>query len=301
MHRLIFLLVALLASSHVHAQLVEYIHTDALGSVAAVSDANGSLLHRREWEPYGAQLSPAPIDGPGYTGHVQDAATGLVYMQQRYYDPVVERFLSADPDPVNTATAWNFNRYYYGSNSPYRYTDPDGRQALDMSSKFQAAFDDCRSRPGCNPLNVPDQIADAQAPLANAALAMGGVGAGRGLIARFTAYRAARAERAVAQVVSASGGSIKQAVTQVNSAGLNQQQALQAVRTVTEGSGRSVGGVAEAANGAKVMVGVQAGRQGVVHVAENGTATFGTANVQFVREGRELVARVSDLVLKPGR
>jgi hypothetical protein len=81
MHRLIFLLVALLASSHVHAQSVEYIHTDALGSVAAVTDANGELLHRREWEPYGAQLSPAPIDGPGYTGHVQDAATGLVYMQ----------------------------------------------------------------------------------------------------------------------------------------------------------------------------------------------------------------------------
>ena len=37
-------------------------------------------------------------DGPGYTGHVTDAATGLVYMQQRYYDPMIgQRLLSVDP------------------------------------------------------------------------------------------------------------------------------------------------------------------------------------------------------------
>ncbi len=31
----------------------------------------------------------------GYTSHVQDK-TGLVYAQQRYYDPVVGRFISID-------------------------------------------------------------------------------------------------------------------------------------------------------------------------------------------------------------
>lgn len=68
-------------------------------------------------------------DGPGYTGHVQDAATGLTYMQQRYYDPTIGRFLSVDPVNANSGTGANFNRYWYANNSPYKFTDPDGRIA----------------------------------------------------------------------------------------------------------------------------------------------------------------------------
>jgi RHS repeat-associated protein len=64
--------------------------------------------------------------GPGYTGHVVDAASGLIYMQQRYYDPVIGRFLSMDPDLVGEL-GLNFNRYAYVGNNPYRYVDPDGR------------------------------------------------------------------------------------------------------------------------------------------------------------------------------
>lgn len=75
--------------------VVEYIHTDSLGSVVAVTDANANVIERREYEPYGLQLTPSVQDGPGYTGHVQDVATGLTYMQQRYYDPAIGRFLSA--------------------------------------------------------------------------------------------------------------------------------------------------------------------------------------------------------------
>ncbi|MBX9625391.1 MAG: hypothetical protein K2X82_16415, partial [Gemmataceae bacterium] len=43
--------------------------------------------------------SPAGTNpaGIGFTGHVNDADTGLVYMQQRYYDPLAGRFLSVDP------------------------------------------------------------------------------------------------------------------------------------------------------------------------------------------------------------
>ena len=51
-------------------------------------------------------------------------------MQQGYYDPVVGRFLSVDPDPVSTETAWNFNRYGYANNNPYTFVDPDGRAAV---------------------------------------------------------------------------------------------------------------------------------------------------------------------------
>src|SRR5690606_11487498 len=91
---------------------VEYLHTDALGSVVAVSNSAGTVIERREYEPYGRQLKPAvPEDGPAYTGHVSDAATGLSYMQQRYYDPAIGRFLSVDPVAANGGTGANFNRY----------------------------------------------------------------------------------------------------------------------------------------------------------------------------------------------
>jgi RHS repeat-associated protein len=75
-----------------------YIHTDALRSPVAETDANGNVIadSRNRYEPYGKALMPA-AQGPGYTGHVTDVATGLSYMLARYYDPVAGRFLSTDP------------------------------------------------------------------------------------------------------------------------------------------------------------------------------------------------------------
>ena len=48
-------------------------------------------------------------------------------MQQRYYDSVIGRFLSVDPVTALTVPGVNFNRYWYGNNNPYKFTDPDGR------------------------------------------------------------------------------------------------------------------------------------------------------------------------------
>src|SRR3546814_6432958 len=90
---------------------VEYLHTDALGSVVAVSNSAGTVIERREYEPYGRQLKPpVPEDGPAYTGHGSDAATGLSYMQQRYYDPGVGRFLSVDPVTASGHNGSNIDR-----------------------------------------------------------------------------------------------------------------------------------------------------------------------------------------------
>lgn len=108
------------------AETVTYIHTDALGSVVAETDANGNVVKRYDYEPYGAVVGGQVADGPGYTGHVSDAATGLSYMQQRYYDPHLGLFLSVDPVSTHSSTK-HFNRYSYAYGNPYSFTDPDGR------------------------------------------------------------------------------------------------------------------------------------------------------------------------------
>ncbi|WP_372386302.1 RHS repeat domain-containing protein [Xanthomonas citri pv. malvacearum] len=117
----------LVSASAVAQTTVEYIHTDALGSPVAVTNASGQVVERTFYEPYGAQVDGTPDDGPGFTGHVEDAATGLIYMQQRYYDPAIPRFLSVDPIAASLNTGAGFNRYAYVLNNPYRFTDPDGR------------------------------------------------------------------------------------------------------------------------------------------------------------------------------
>jgi RHS repeat-associated protein len=96
-------------------------------------------LNRTRFEPYGftaggtkpgVQLTGLSTTGSaiGFTGHVNDPQTDLVYMQQRYYDPIAGRFLSVDPVVTDASIGRRFNRYVYANNSPYKYVDPDGRQ-----------------------------------------------------------------------------------------------------------------------------------------------------------------------------
>ena len=110
------------------AQTIEYVHTDPLGSPVAITNQAGQVIERMQYEPYGASIRQSNSDRPGYTGHVMDSQSGLTYMQQRYYDPQIGRFLSVDPVQANAGMGSMFNRYWYASNSPYRFTDPDGRR-----------------------------------------------------------------------------------------------------------------------------------------------------------------------------
>jgi RHS repeat-associated protein len=110
-----------------------YSHTDGLGSPVARTNASGQVLSRTRFEPYGATVAGTTNPGSngltdlGFTGHVNDPDTGLVYMQQRYYDPLAGRFLSVDPVVTDANSGKSFNRYEYGNNSPYGHIDPDGR------------------------------------------------------------------------------------------------------------------------------------------------------------------------------
>ncbi|WP_449421942.1 RHS repeat domain-containing protein [Rhodanobacter lindaniclasticus] len=107
---------------------IRYQHTDALGSPVAISNESQAVVERTAYEPYGWAVNRAERNGPGYTGHHEDAATGLVYMQQRYYDPLIGRFLSVDPVTAYEKPLTNFCRYCYAANNPYKFVDPDGRR-----------------------------------------------------------------------------------------------------------------------------------------------------------------------------
>ena len=113
----------------VHAGTVTYVYTDPQGTPLAEADASGNITARFDYAPYGtavASMSPAP-NGPGYTGHVNDPDTGLVYMQARYYDPSMGRFLNMDPVALGAGNPFNFNRYSYANNNPIVNVDPDGK------------------------------------------------------------------------------------------------------------------------------------------------------------------------------
>ena len=117
-----------------------WLHTDALGSPVATTGVGGVLLQRTHYEPYGQNAGGAVPDGIGFTGHVNDVATGLVYMQQRYYDPIAGRFLSVDPVTTDTKTGRSFNRFAYVENNPYKHIDPDGRELVTVGVSVKIPF-----------------------------------------------------------------------------------------------------------------------------------------------------------------
>ncbi|WP_412545838.1 RHS repeat-associated core domain-containing protein [Maricaulis sp. MIT060901] len=112
-------------------ETVTYTHTDHLGSPVASTSASGALLWREDYTPFGeARQRPAANDNDeGYTGHISDSDTGIVYMQARYYDPAIGRFLSSDPVGFASGGPAYFNRYAYVGNNPLNATDPTGEFA----------------------------------------------------------------------------------------------------------------------------------------------------------------------------
>lgn len=131
-------IVALLAITTLPApadETITYIHWDALGSPVVATDEGGNVVWREGYRPYGQRINSeaaAADNSRWYTGHPQDADTGLVYAGARYYDPTIGRFLGIDPVGVQADNLHSVNRYAYGNNNPYAYIDLDGREALPL-------------------------------------------------------------------------------------------------------------------------------------------------------------------------
>jgi len=111
-----------------YTDTVTYLHNDHLGSAGSGTADDGHVAWREEYSPFGiTRLNDAANDNQaGFTGHIKDSDTGLTYMQARYYDPVIGRFLSVDPVGFMVSRPGQFNRYSYCYNDPVNCTDPTG-------------------------------------------------------------------------------------------------------------------------------------------------------------------------------
>jgi RHS repeat-associated protein len=128
-------------------ELVTFYHHDVVGSPVLATDAAGSVMWLATYEPYGERIQSSTDQVASlsnerwYTSHVQDVETGLVYMQARFYDPVIGRFMAMDPVAPVPANPLTFNRYAYALNNPYKYDDPDGEFANFIIGGVKAAVE----------------------------------------------------------------------------------------------------------------------------------------------------------------
>jgi RHS repeat-associated protein len=111
--------------------VVQYYHTDAIGSVRMITNESGLRIERYDYTPFGVQWGSTTLADPRqFAGKERDTETNLNYFGGRYYASQTGRFTTADPALDLEAAILNpqrWNRYAYSLNNPLRYTDPDGR------------------------------------------------------------------------------------------------------------------------------------------------------------------------------
>ncbi|RKH12949.1 hypothetical protein D7V97_07115 [Corallococcus sp. CA053C] len=118
----------------VESEQVFYVHADPLGTPSAITDAQGQVVERMKFAPFGGRQALGDLaqemDAPsflrnGFQGHSVDDESQLVNMKGRMYDPALGAFLT--PDPVVSSS---LNRYRFGVNNPLKNTDPSGFNVL---------------------------------------------------------------------------------------------------------------------------------------------------------------------------
>lgn len=109
------------------------LHKDHRGSTERITGAEGAVVWRGIYSPFGRLLTDPPeFECPLFTGHLWDADSALYVCGVRCYDPTTGRFTT--PDPVSHGPAeWTdrlrppaLNRYVYCRNNPLTYRDPHG-------------------------------------------------------------------------------------------------------------------------------------------------------------------------------
>lgn len=125
--------------AHAEGEYVTYLHSDLQGSPVVATNEQGQVIWRESYAPWGqreikdtASTNPALSSSVWYTGQTEEQSLGLYYYGARWYSPDIAQFHSIDPAPVTLDNPRSFGRYLYANNNPSRYTDPDGRMAVDI-------------------------------------------------------------------------------------------------------------------------------------------------------------------------
>jgi RHS repeat-associated protein len=110
-----------------------YLHNDHLGSVQLVTNQSAQVVDGMRYRVFGelrwsknATLASART----FTGHIQDADSGFLYMGARHYDPETATFLTFDPARQYASP------YTYAGNNPVGLVDPTGTFAIGIFGLF---------------------------------------------------------------------------------------------------------------------------------------------------------------------
>ena len=114
---------------------VYYNATDLLNSSSIMTDSIGAIAETMDYYPFGGiridNKTGAFNEQRKYIGQEYDQDTGLNYLNARYYNATLARFISQDPMFWNFDSAWlvdpqNQNSYSYARNNPIIGSDPSG-------------------------------------------------------------------------------------------------------------------------------------------------------------------------------
>ncbi|MCO4321229.1 RHS repeat-associated core domain-containing protein [Aliidiomarina quisquiliarum] len=135
--------------SSLSTERVTHLHKDAQGSTIVITGnaVSGNVLKQQlAYDPWGKQstlwshsqfvLGKYLGEMRGYTGHTMVNDMDVIHMGGRTYNPVLGRFMQADPFIQAGTNLQNYNRYSYVLNNPLSYTDPSGYFFKKLSTTF---------------------------------------------------------------------------------------------------------------------------------------------------------------------
>ena len=120
-----------------------FYQTNLQGDIIGIVDSKGSQVVVYRYDAWGGLLVSSDVSRFGlaqinplrYRGYYYDQETGLYYLQTRYYDPKVRRFLNADDASVLTKDPEQLtekNLYAYCDDNPVMYRDDAGMFAFSV-------------------------------------------------------------------------------------------------------------------------------------------------------------------------
>ena len=127
----------LVSSDSEAAKTYYHYASDELGSITHVTDEDGNVLNRYEYDAFGSfTLKEETVENRfGFAGEQYDPVANLYYLRARFYNPVIGRFIQED-----TYYGDGLNLYTYCHNNPVGYVDPSGNKTKNCPNK-QAAID----------------------------------------------------------------------------------------------------------------------------------------------------------------